>query len=37
VRIFGPDEIPWDDLAFRSTREALRDYLTAAPGSAAVR
>jgi 8-oxo-dGTP diphosphatase len=22
-----PDAIPWDDLAFRSTREALRDYL----------
>jgi ADP-ribose pyrophosphatase YjhB (NUDIX family) len=22
-----PEEIPWDDLAFRSTREALRDYL----------
>lgn len=21
------DEIPWDDLAFRSTREALREYL----------
>ncbi len=22
-----PADIPWDDLAFRSTREALRDYL----------
>jgi ADP-ribose pyrophosphatase YjhB (NUDIX family) len=27
VREFSLDEIPWDDLAFRSTREALRDYL----------
>ena len=26
VRVFGPGEIPWDDLAFRSTREALREY-----------
>jgi ADP-ribose pyrophosphatase YjhB (NUDIX family) len=24
---FEPDAIPWDDLAFRSTREALQDYL----------
>ena len=29
VRAFGPGDIPWDDLAFRSTREALRDYLNA--------
>jgi ADP-ribose pyrophosphatase YjhB (NUDIX family) len=27
IRAFALDEIPWDDLAFRSTREALRDYL----------
>ncbi len=27
VRVFRPEEIPWDDLAFRSTREALREYL----------
>jgi len=27
AREFSPDEIPWDDLAFRSTREALREYL----------
>ncbi len=27
VRVFAPAEIPWDELAFRSTREALRDYL----------
>ena len=26
AREFEPDEIPWDDLAFRSTREALREY-----------
>lgn len=24
---FAARELPWDDLAFRSTREALRDYL----------
>ena len=27
TRLFRADEIPWDELAFRSTREALRDYL----------
>ena len=27
AREFDVDEIPWDDLAFRSTREALRDYI----------
>ncbi len=27
VRVFTPREIPWEDLAFQSTREALRDYL----------
>jgi 8-oxo-dGTP diphosphatase len=27
IREFGLDEIPWDELAFRSTNEALRDYL----------
>ena len=27
VRSFLPDEIPWDELAFPSTRDALRDYL----------
>ncbi len=25
--LFGPSELPWDELAFRSTREGLRDYL----------
>ena len=27
VRVVPPEAIPWEDLAFRSTREALRDYL----------
>jgi len=27
AREFDLDAIPWDDLAFRSTREALKDYL----------
>ena len=27
ARVFDPAEIPWDELAFRSTYEALRDYL----------
>ena len=27
AREFDLDAIPWDDLAFRSTREALRDYI----------
>ena len=27
VAYFAPDEIPWDTLAFPSTREALRDWL----------
>ena len=27
ARAFGPDEIPWTELAFRSTNDALRDYL----------
>jgi ADP-ribose pyrophosphatase YjhB (NUDIX family) len=26
-RIFAPADLPWDALAFRSTSEALRDYL----------
>jgi 8-oxo-dGTP diphosphatase len=26
ARLFDADEIPWDDLAFRSTYDALRDY-----------
>ena len=27
VAYFAPDQIPWDDLAFPSTREALRDWI----------
>ncbi len=27
VREFAVEDIPWDDLAFKSTHEALRDYL----------
>ena len=27
IREFELDEIPWDELAFRSTREALRDFI----------
>ncbi|HEY2770626.1 MAG TPA: NUDIX domain-containing protein [Solirubrobacteraceae bacterium] len=27
VQAFGPDEIPWDELAFWSTERALRDVL----------
>jgi ADP-ribose pyrophosphatase YjhB (NUDIX family) len=26
-RTFAPEEIPWEELAFRSTHDALRDYL----------
>ena len=28
ARFFEPDQIPWEELAFRSTLEALREYLT---------
>jgi ADP-ribose pyrophosphatase YjhB (NUDIX family) len=27
ARVFRPDEIPWEEIAFPSTRDALRDYL----------
>ena len=27
TRFFDPQAIPWDELAFRSTREALREFL----------
>ncbi len=37
VRTFGPKEIPWRELAFPSTRDALRDYIrrymSSSPGS----
>jgi len=31
ARVFSAPEIPWEALAFRSTYEALRDYLIARP------
>ena len=30
TRAFAPPEIPWDELAFRSTHDGLRDYLSGA-------
>jgi 8-oxo-dGTP diphosphatase len=30
ARLFAADEIPWDQLAFRSTRDALTDYYSGA-------
>lgn len=27
VRLFAPEEIPWDELAFKSTRQALEDWV----------
>jgi len=27
VRLFAPDAVPWDELAFRSTQDALREFL----------
>jgi hypothetical protein len=27
AKLFPPDTIPWDELAFRSTTDALREYL----------
>lgn len=27
ARVFGLDELPWEEIAFASTRDALRDYL----------
>jgi 8-oxo-dGTP diphosphatase len=33
VRAFEPSEIPWEELAFPSTREALTDYVTLAPAT----
>jgi 8-oxo-dGTP diphosphatase len=33
ARLFSAEEIPWDELAFKSTRDALTDYYsTARPG-----
>ncbi|MDQ3486319.1 MAG: NUDIX hydrolase [Acidobacteriota bacterium] len=32
ARLFHPDELPWDQLAFDSTSRGLRDYLSGATG-----
>jgi ADP-ribose pyrophosphatase YjhB (NUDIX family) len=32
VRAFSPGELPWDELAFWSTAQALQDVLTPRPG-----
>ena len=34
ARAFPPAEIPWEELAFPSTREAIRDYLAASASPA---
>ncbi len=34
VRAFGPDEIPWQELAFSTAESALRDWVRAQPGFA---
>jgi ADP-ribose pyrophosphatase YjhB (NUDIX family) len=28
AEVFAPTEIPWDDLAFDSTKDALKDYIS---------
>ena len=37
VRLVLPDEIPWDDLAFQSSHDALRDWLALRPARSARR
>ena len=32
VRDFGPDDIPWDELAFSTVESALRDWVASLPG-----
>lgn len=32
VRAFGPDEIPWDEIAFTTAESALRDWIASLPG-----
>lgn len=32
VRAFGPDEIPWDEIAFSTAESALRDWVASLPG-----
>ena len=31
-RDFGPDDIPWEDLAFTTAESALRDWIAGLPG-----
>ena len=31
AQLFAPDQIPWSDLAFKSTKEALEDFLEGGP------
>jgi ADP-ribose pyrophosphatase YjhB (NUDIX family) len=35
VRAFGPNEVPWEELAFVSTHDILRDWVKAAQNAAA--
>ena len=37
VRLFNPEAIPWNELAFPSTQEALRQYIGGLPENRAVR
>ena len=37
VRMFNPEAIPWNELAFPSTQEALRQYVGGLPEDQAVR
>ena len=37
VRAFAPDDLPWDELAFWSTEQALRDLLAGDGRSAPAR
>ena len=32
VRAFGPEEIPWDEIAFTTAESALRDWVASLPG-----
>ena len=32
VRAFGPENVPWDELAFSTTESALRDWIASLPG-----
>ena len=32
VRAFGPDEVPWTELAFTTAESALRDWVASLPG-----